>query len=134
MFKQFRQTVGKFFLGHSLTSMGVWSWLMPGEWSKSDLIAQYRRIMYAVISAIAEDSAKIEFNVYKKTDEKKTPIDKHAFHEFIRRPNPDQSQFQFLELHWTFLKLVGESYWYIVNGKRSRVPQSAYLLRPDLMQ
>lgn len=133
MFKRLFHNVSKF-LGNSLTSSGIWSWTLPGQWSKSDLIKQYQRVMFAVISAIAEDAAKITFLVFKEAEGDDLPIKRHDFIQAMKRPNPDQSQFQFLELHFTFLKLVGESYWYILKNKATGKPQEFYLLRPDLMQ
>lgn len=132
MFKRLSQTISKF-LGNSLTQSGIWSWTLPGQWSKSDLIKQYQRVMYAVVSAIAEDAAKITFRVYRDANPDDLPIERHPFLEEMKRPNPDQSQFQFLELHFTYLKLVGESYWYILRNKVTNKPQEFYLLRPDLM-
>lgn len=134
MFKNIRESIGKFFLGNSMTTSGMWSWLTPGAWSKVDLIKQYQRVMYTVITAIAQDSAKITFIVYKKDDEDKTPIKNHPFLDLLKMPNPDMSQFQFLELHYTFLKLTGESYWYYAKGQRTQKIRQVYLLRPDLMQ
>lgn len=133
MFKSLYRTVSKF-LGNSLTSSGLWSWATPGAWGKTDLIKQYQRVMFSVISAIAEDAAKITFIVYKDMEPDDTPIPRHDFVQAMKRPNPDQSQFQFLELHFTYLKLVGESYWYVVKNKLTGKPQEFYLLRPDIMQ
>lgn len=132
MFKRLAQTVSKF-LGNSLNTAGLWSWGNPENWGKTDLIKQYQRVMFAVISAIAEDAAKITFIVYKDTEPDDTPIKRHDFVKAMKRPNPDQSQFQFLELHFTYLKLVGESYWYVVRNKLTKKPQEFYLLRPDIM-
>lgn len=122
------------FLGNSLTSAGLWSWVTPGHWGKADMLQQYQRVVYSVVSAIAEDAAKITFTVVKKGGLKDTPIKKHDFLTLMKRPNPMYSQFQFLELHFTYLKMVGESYWYIVKNKGTKKPQALYLLRPDLMQ
>lgn len=132
MFKRLFNSIGKF-LGSSITSAGIWSWALPGQWSKADLIKQYTRIMFSVISAIAEDAAKITFVVYKDTEPDDTPIAKHPFVAMMKRPNPDYSQFQFLELHFTYLKLTGESYWYILRDLGGR-PRECYLMRPELMQ
>lgn len=133
MFKRLSQTVSKF-LGHSLwSSSGIWAWAIPEGWTKSDLIRQYQRVVFPVISAIAEDAAKITFLVYKDTDDDDIPLKRHEFVQAMKRPNPDQSQFQFLELHFTYLKLVGECYWYVVKNKLTKKPQEFYILRPEMM-
>lgn len=128
-FKRLRHNISKFFLGNSVPLSGFWSWSLPGHWNKTDLIDQYTRYVYAVVSAIAEEAAKVTFEV--KQGEK--PLLTHEFLKLMKMPNPDQSQFQFLELHFTFMKLCGESYWYMAKGIKSGQPKELYLLRPDLM-
>lgn len=130
-FKKIVNSVSKFFLGQSLTtSSGFWSWSTPGEWSKRDLIRQYERYVYAVVSSIAENAAKVSFEISKGDTVLKT----HPFLELIKKPNPMQSQFQFLEMHFTYMKLCGESYWYLAKGDLTKKPKEIYLLRPDLVQ
>jgi len=111
-------------------SSGFWSWVLPGEWAKTDLIKQYTRIVYAVISAIAQEAAKVDFDILRN----EKPITSHPFFTLMKKPNPDQSQFQFLEFHFTFMKIFGECYWYMLKGQRSGAPREIYMLRPDLMQ
>lgn len=136
MFNNVRIGIAKFFLGNSIHGgMGAfWNWVMPGEWSRTDLLKQYARYVYAIITAIAEESAKIDL-VAKRVARggAKVPVTTHPFLELIKKPNPDTSQFQFLEMHFTFMKLSGESFWYMPMGKRSKQPKEIYLLRPDLM-
>lgn len=129
-FRNISNSIGKFFLGNSIPGAGLWSWARPGEWGKGDLLFQYTRVVYTVVSAIAEDAAKIDFEIKKG----EMPVKKHAFLDLIKKPNPDYSQFQFLELHFTYLKLMGESYWYVVRGKKFKQPKELYLIRPDLMK
>jgi HK97 family phage portal protein len=132
IFQRTSRALGKFFLGNSQPVSGFWSWSIPGgKWNKRKLMAQYDRYVYAIVSAIAEESAKINFEVYNKADK---IVQSHPFLSLIKKPNPDQSQFQFLELHFTYMKLTGESYWYLVSGERSKKPKELYLLRPDLME
>jgi HK97 family phage portal protein len=120
--------VAKFFLGNS--TPGLWSWAFPGSWSKTDLLKQYTRQVYPIVSAIAEDAAKIEFEIERN----EKPVTRHPFFDLIKMPNPDTSQFQFLEAHFTFMKLSGESFWYLAKGERTQKPKELYLLRPDLME
>lgn len=128
-FKNVKTSVAKFFLGNSEPETGFWSWAMPGEWKGKDLMAQYTRYVYAIVSAIAEEAAKVEFEVMKGDKELKT----HPFLELMKKPNPDSSQFQFLEMHFTYMKLMGESFWYLARGEKTKKVKELYLLRPDLM-
>lgn len=133
MFGNLKRTVGKIFAG--ITSSGSsWGWMIPGSWSRKHLLQQYTRYVFAIVSAVAEDAAKIEFEVQRKNKQGvMMPIFNHPFYDFIKKPNPAYSQFQFLEMHFTFMELMGESFWYVVKGEKSRKPKEAYLLRPDLM-
>lgn len=133
-FKQTRKAIGKFFLG-SPVSYGLWSWATTGKWTKTDLLDQYKNYLYTIISSIAEESAKIDFVAEKtRKDGARIPITTHPFIEMIKRPNPGYSQFQFFEMHFTYFKLMGESFWYIAKGEKSLKPKEFYLLRPDLME
>jgi len=134
MFDKFKRRIGKLFLGTSLPVAGLWSWLVPGSWKRGDLLKQYARYVYVAVSAIAEDAAKVEFEINKvNASGIKIPVRNHPFLEFIKKPNSDQSQFQFLEFHFTYLKQTGESFWYLPKGENSKKPKEAYLLRPDLV-
>ena len=125
-----KQSIGKFFLGNSTPLAGLWSWAIPGTWNGQDLLKQYTRYVYAIISAIAEEAGKVEFEV-KKGDK---VLKAHPFLNLIKKPNPDASQFQFLEMHFTFMKLTGESFWYLPKGEKTKKPKEIYLLRPDRME
>lgn len=128
IFQKVGQSIGKFFLGNSLP--GIWSWATPGDWNKKKILEQYTRYVYAVVTAIAEESAKIDLEMYKNDK----VVENHPFLTLIKKPNPMMSQFQFLEMHFTFMNLSGESYWYLARGLNSLKVKEIYLLRPDLMQ
>lgn len=108
-------------------------WSRAGTWNKREQLLQYTRYVHTVVSAIAEDFAKIDVVVERKIGKEWQAIDNHPLYELLRSPNPDSSQFQFLEMHQTFMELVGESFWWVVKGQRSKSPKQLYLLRPDLV-
>lgn len=125
-----KQKAQQAFLGNSLAA-GIFSWAFPGEWNRRELLEQYIRsgVVYAVVSAIAEEAAKVKFKVMKGEIEQK----KHPLIELLKKPNPKQSQFQFLEMHFTFMEVSGESFWYLVKGQKTGDIKEVYLLRPDLV-
>lgn len=125
----------KSFLGGSAQSVSSWVWGTPDEVDRRSLITKYERYVYPIISAIAENAAKVEL-VVKRVSARgnETIIKNHPFLQIMRKPNPDWSKFQFLEMHFTFMKLCGESFWYIAKGEKTGIPREFYLLRPDLMQ
>lgn len=129
-----KQRISKFFIGPSRYGSTVWNWMIPGEWGKDKLLSQYKNYAYPIISAIAEEAAKVTLEVSKKTAKDIIPVPNHEILKLIENPNPMNSQFSFLELHFTFMKLCGESYWYMPNGEKSKKPKEIYLIRPDLMK
>lgn len=123
----------KSFLGGSFGA-SMWGWAVPGKWNKTDFLKQYTRYTHSIVSLIAENSAKIEFEMKQKNDKGVLlPNFSHPFLKLIRKPNPMFSQFQFLELHFTFMGLCGESFWYVAKGEKTGEPKELYLLRPDLI-
>lgn len=125
----------KSFLGGSGSTVGSWALASPDEWDRRTLITKYERYVYPIISSIAENAAKVELVVKKVSARgKETILPNHPFLQILRKPNADWSKFQFLEMHFTFMKLCGESFWYIAKGEKTKVPREFYLLRPDLMQ
>ncbi len=107
-------------------------WDSPlSAWGKKKQLEQYKRYIYTIVSAIAEDVAKTEL-VIKRNDKE---VQNHPLAQLMRRPNQDSSQFQFLELHQTFMELAGESFWYLVFPNQVTIkPSEIYLIRPDLME
>jgi HK97 family phage portal protein len=122
-----------FGLNSSYNSPFIWDWERPGVWNTKQQLQQYRRLVYSVVGAIAQDVAKIEFIVQREGRTEPTTLDKHPFLQLVRRPNRDTSQFQLIEFTQTYIELAGEAFWYLVKGKRSREPQEIYLLRPDMV-
>ncbi len=125
--------IKKTLLGNSIAG-GLFGWAMPGEWNRKAYIEQYTRYVYAVVSAIAEDAAKVKLEAFKTNkDGVELPVTNNELLNLLKKPNASQSQFQFLELHFTYMKLCGESFWYTPLGGRSSKPKEIYLLRPDMM-
>jgi HK97 family phage portal protein len=128
IFQRGIQTIQKNFLGlgHSITAFG---WQIPGRWNKRQQLEQYNRYVYTIVSAFALDFAKTGYKLVKNEKEQTN----HELIDLLESPNPEQSGFQFRELHATYMKLAGESFWYLVNKRLSKKPKEIYLLRPDLV-
>jgi len=131
IFQKTLQTVQKNFLGlgYSVTS---WAWNLPGKWNKRQQLEQYNRYVYTIVSAFAIDFAKTKYKMLRTLGDK-TQETTHDLIDLLEKPNPTQSGFQFRELHATYMKLAGESFWYLVRGKITGLPKEIYLIRPDLM-
>lgn len=116
-------------LGSSIAS---WQWQLPGRWSKRQQLEQYNRYVYTIVSAFALDFAKSKYKMIREIGKTSQEID-HELVRLLDNPNPNQSGFQFREMHAVYMKLAGESFWYRVNGGVSGKPKELYLLRPDLV-
>lgn len=130
IFQKAINTVSKNFLGlgHSVTS---WAWKLPGKWNKRQQLEQYNRYVYTIISAFALDFAKTGYKMMRTLGDKTQEID-HDLVKILDKPNPNQSGFQFRELHATYMKLAGESFWYLVKSAAGNIKEM-HLIRPDLM-
>lgn len=124
-----KKSVG-FSLGGSVTSFG---WAMPGRWGKRQQLEQFNRYVYTIVSAFALDFAKTEYKMTRRISGKMQDIDQHELIDLLESPNPQQSGFQFRELHAVYMKLAGESFWYTPTGRISGKPKEMHLLRPDLV-
>ncbi len=125
--------ISKFFLGNSIANPGFLSWYNPSSWSKTDLLKQYKRYVYTIVSSIAENCAGLQPEAYQRMAKGDVMINNHEILKLLRKPNPMESQFQFLERHFTFMELMGESFWYLARGSKTGKPREIYLLRPDLV-
>lgn len=94
---------------------------------------EYRRYVYTIVSAIAADFAKIEPIVERQTADGYEPVKNHPLLKLLSKPNPDMSQFQFLEMQQTYYELAGESFCYVERMERSRTPTALYLINPAIM-
>lgn len=129
-----KKTIDRTFFSNS-PATAIFDWISGNRsWSKYQQLTQYRRYVYAIVSAIIEVVSKIEFEVYKYDKNKKAPQANHPFLQLMRKPNPEASQFQFLELHFLYMNLVAESYWYLIKREKSKKIEEMYILRPDLMK
>jgi HK97 family phage portal protein len=124
----------KSLFGAKLSGFSFSSWIMgENSFNRTQMLKEYKRYVYTIVSAIATDVAKIEFLVKQPLTSGYRTIPNHPFLGLIRRPNEDYSQFSFLELHQTYMELCGESFWYVVRGSVSSKPRVLTLLRPDKM-
>jgi HK97 family phage portal protein len=124
-------TIQKNFLGLG-QSISSWQWKIPGSWSRRQQLEQYNRYVYTIVSAFAIDFAKTGYKMMRTVGETTQEIN-HDLIKLLEKPNPHQSGFQFRELHATYMKLAGESFWYLAKSAMGN-PKEMYLLRPDLVE
>lgn len=114
------------------------SWFRPGDKiSTYEQLEAYKGYVYTTVSAIAEDTGSMQVELFRRVQKGDKidlkPVVRHPFLDLLRRPNPDMSQFELLELTQTYMELCGEAFWYLVPGDVSRRPTSFIPIRPDLV-
>jgi len=104
---------------------------IPGATNQTSYINAYSKVVYACVSAIAEEVGKIEIKVEKAGKD----IEKHEILTLFNNPNPDirQTQYNLFELTQGFIELAGECFWYMATGELSKKPKQIFILRPDRM-
>lgn len=87
----------------------------------------YEAIMYKV-RAMAD----VRLRGYQGTVEQPILLgDDHPYTQLLNRPNPYQSQNEFMGQHITFLNLTGNSYIFFDRPKIGAFPTAMYSMRPD---
>lgn len=85
-------------------------------------------VSYRCVRIIAEAAAQMPFLVREGSSE----LENHPFHDLIRRPNPFESQQEFLVRLYSFLLLSGNAYVELVS--LDDTPREMFVLRPDRMR
>lgn len=103
--------------------------------NKAEFLEAYKYWVYAGVSAIARNEAKVPLNLfYKKgTGEEWEEVHDHPYIELMKNPNPELSLFEMRELRTLHLSLTGDAYWYLVMNKSfgKPLPVEVYPLLPD---
>ncbi len=116
--------------------------LQPGIAKKSryDSLARegymQNSVVHACIREISHAAASVPWSLFHRmADGGKEKIGEHPLLKLIKRPNPFQGQFEFLEACFSHLYLSGNSYLEAVGpgsrGLEAGKPQELYVLRPD---
>lgn len=102
---------------------------VPGATTVSDQINSYRGVVYACVSAIAEEVGKIQIQLFNGDKE----VTKHWLLDLLQNPNPEQrlTQYNLFELLQTYQELTGEHFWYMADGEITKKPKLIFNLRPD---
>lgn len=114
-------------LGDRAYSGGISRGLDQTEYLKS-----YRGWVYACVSLIAKNVAKMPLRVYGTVKGAATELEDHPLAALLDTINPIHSRFEFWELTVTWLELLGNAYWYVVRNAMG-VPVELWPVPPDRM-
>lgn len=98
-----------------------WGASAPDLYSKNRLAA-YKSWVQACVSAIADDVADTQFRLEKKTKDGWEKLD-HPAMEILNHPNPLQSAFDLYFATAAYLKLDGNSFWWILKNKGGKIAE-----------
>ena len=92
----------------------------------------YQRISWVniAVSNVAKLASTVKFEVKMHDGEKLTQVDNHPFEQLLRKPNPLQSRFEFLETTYAFRKLTGNAYWWLNKSSDKSAPAEMWTISP----
>lgn len=88
---------------------------------------------YKCISYIARNAAEIKIKLYAD-DTCKREITSDPILDLLKRPNADDSQYDFLEQVYSYILTTGNAYMYGLRIGQSGPPQELWSLRPDQIE
>lgn len=106
----------------------------PALYANQARLMQQLSWVYSAISLVSQSAASLaQFQVMQLRAETKKPIVNHEFEQLLRAPNRYQfdSQFEYFEALFGFLKLSGNCYLYLNALSPELPPAEIYILRPD---
>lgn len=86
------------------------------------------------IDTLANVAATTEFSVYQRDGEDKTDIPNHDFEIALTRPNPHQSQFEFLRDLFSWLKLSGNGYVWLNRPNENTPPSEMWIIPTNMIK
>ncbi len=96
----------------------------------------YKKLSWINIAVtfFANAAASVPLNVLKMSGEETVDIPNHDFERLLRKPNPLQSRFEFLNAHFSYWRLTGNSYWFLNRTSPTVPPTEIWLVAPDKIQ
>jgi HK97 family phage portal protein len=82
------------------------------------------------VSAVAQSAAVVPMQIKQLQNEQTEAIVNHPFETLMRRPNPLQSRFEFLEAHHSYKLISGNSYWYLSRTSETAPPTELWMIPP----
>ena len=104
---------------------------------EANYLAQYTRLVYACISAIAEEVGDYEPIFYRQKGDNLEQMATHPLIQLLMNPQPNDddgvTQYDLLEATQSFIELQGECFWYLPYGEYTKRPKEIHIIRPDKM-
>ena len=118
-----------------LDSSTVRSFPQPPPRKSEDYLKAYTGYAYSAISAITQEVASVELNLYNvdftTKDRRTTPIYMHQAISLLHYVNPLFTFYDLVEATEIYLELTGEAYWVVFRDEDTGEPYEIWPLRPD---
>ena len=82
------------------------------------------------VTLLSYAAASSVFSVKKMVGDKEEDIVNHDFEKLLRRPNPEQSKFDFMQHTFAYLALTGNAYWHILRPEETDEPLEIWTMPP----
>lgn len=111
-------------------------WNLPDRSMPMAQAELYLRLSWvqAAVAGVARTAATTTFSVSSLSGEKTEAIENHPFELLLRRPNPMQSRFEFLEATMSFYALTGNAYWWLSRANEKAEPDEIWIIPPYRIQ
>lgn len=111
-------------------------WNLPDRSMPMAQAELYLRLSWvqAAVAGVARTAATTPFSVSSLSGEKTEAIENHPFELLLRRPNPMQSRFEFLEATMSFYALTGNAYWWLSRANEKAEPDEIWIIPPYRIQ
>lgn len=124
-------------IGYGTDSSVGWLELFnsDGKRSQGDYIKEYRRIVYACVSAISEEVGNYRPMITKPlASGELQEVKDHQFLRVLDNPNRYMSKYDLFEHTQSYIELAGECFWYLALGEATGKPKEIYTIRPDYVK
>ena len=122
--------------GHMLAHAGSAKYKIPEYDLAGSQVKLYQQLSWVniAVSMVAKSCATTAFEVKQLVGEDKKEIVNHPFELLLRKPNPLQSRFEFLEATFAFKKLTGNAYWWLNRNSEADEPAEMWIIPPQQMK
>lgn len=104
---------------------------------QANYLDAYTRLVYACISAIAEEVGDYEPIFYRVKGDNMEQLNAHPLLQLLMNPQPDDDDgvttYDLFEATQSFIELQGECFWYLPYGQFTKRPKEIHIIRPDKM-
>ena len=96
----------------------------------------YQRLSWVniAVGAVARLSAEVKFNVKQLKDEHSVDVTNHPFELLLRRPNPLQSRFEFIQATCAYYCLTGNAFWWLNKSSPNSPPAEMWIISPHQLK